>query len=196
VLTLAGGLLVRLTDPEAITSIGTGLWWALQTVTTVGYGDIVPNSTAGRLTAAVVMLAGLSLLAVTTAAVTNAFVQAAARRRGRERDDRVLAELTALRAELAELAAASPPPRRPIPLQSAVHLARARTLDLTPATRRPPPPRPWARRDPAPHRRQSATAHGLRVRKRLTGPHGPPDALAARIHGGCCTKAGVGPGCL
>ena len=61
------------------------------------------NSTAGRLAAAVVMLAGLSLLAVTTAAVTNAFVQAAARRRGRDRDDPVLAELTALRAELAQL---------------------------------------------------------------------------------------------
>ena len=115
-LTLAGDLLVRLTDPETITSIGTGLWWALQTVTTVGYGDIVPTSTAGRLTAAVVMLAGLSLLAVTTAAVTNAFVQAAARRRGRERDDPVLAELTALRAELAELRVSittTPPPHPP-----------------------------------------------------------------------------------
>ena len=103
VLTVAGGLLVRVTDPESMTSIGTGLWWSLQTVTTVGYGDVVPNSTAGRLTAAVVMLAGLSLLAVTTAAVTNAFVQAAARRRGRGRDDPVLAELAALRAELAQL---------------------------------------------------------------------------------------------
>jgi hypothetical protein len=103
VLTVAGGLLVRLTDPEAMTSVGTGLWWALQTVTTVGYGDVVPNSVTGRLTAAVVMLAGLSLLAVTTAAVTNAFVQAAARRRGRGRDDPVLAELIALRAELAQL---------------------------------------------------------------------------------------------
>jgi len=103
VITVAGGLLVRLTDPKTMTSIGTALWWSLQTVTTVGYGDVVPNSTVGRQTAAVVMLTGLSLLAVTTGAVTNAFVQAAHRRRGHGGDDRVLAELAALRAELAEL---------------------------------------------------------------------------------------------
>ena len=51
------------------------------------------------------MLAGLSFLAVTTAAVTNAFVQAAARRRGAHADDVVLAELRRLRAELEELRA-------------------------------------------------------------------------------------------
>ena len=48
---VAGGLLVRVTDPGTITSIGTGLWWSLQTVTTVGYGDVVPASVAGRATA-------------------------------------------------------------------------------------------------------------------------------------------------
>lgn len=99
---VAGALLVRLTDPKTITSVGAGLWWSIQTVTTVGYGDLVPASSAGRATAAVVMLAGLSLLSVTTAAVTNAFIQAAARRRGREPFDDVLAELSALRAELAQ----------------------------------------------------------------------------------------------
>ena len=98
--TVAGGLLVRVTDPDTITSIGTGLWWSLQTATTVGYGDVVPASTAGRVTAALVMLGGLSLLSVTTAAVTNAFVQAAARARGAAHDDAILAELTAVRAEL------------------------------------------------------------------------------------------------
>jgi hypothetical protein len=87
---VAGALLVRVTDPGTITSIGTGLWWSLQTVTTVGYGDVVPASVAGRATAGVVMLAGLSLLSVTTAAVTNAFVQARcpapwSRPRGRHR---------------------------------------------------------------------------------------------------------------
>ena len=49
------------------------------------------------------MLAGLSLLSVTTAAVTNAFVQAAARRRGPGPADDIVAELAALRAELAQL---------------------------------------------------------------------------------------------
>ena len=100
--TVIGGLLVRLTDPASIPSVGTGFWWSLQTVTTVGYGDVVPASIAGRVTAAVVMLAGLSFLAVTTAAVTNAFVEAAARRRAHA-DDTVIAEVKRLRAELEQL---------------------------------------------------------------------------------------------
>jgi voltage-gated potassium channel len=103
--TIAGGVLVRLTDPASITSLANGFWWSLQTITTVGYGDIVPGSTVGRAAAAIVMLAGLSFLAVTTAAVTNAFVQAAARRRGAGIDDAVLAEIRGLRSELAELRA-------------------------------------------------------------------------------------------
>jgi voltage-gated potassium channel len=103
--TVVGGVLVRLTDPASISSVLTGFWWSLQTVTTVGYGDVVPASAAGRATAAVVMLAGLSFLAVTTAAVTNAFVEAAARRRGAHADDTVLAEIKRLRTELEQLRA-------------------------------------------------------------------------------------------
>jgi voltage-gated potassium channel len=103
--TVVGGLLVRLTDPSSISSVESGFWWSLQTVTTVGYGDVVPASIPGRLTAAVVMLAGLSFLAVTTAAVTNAFVEAAARRRGEHADDTMLAEIRGLRAELEQLRA-------------------------------------------------------------------------------------------
>jgi voltage-gated potassium channel len=105
VVSIVGGVLVRLTDPATIGSLEEGFWWALQTITTVGYGDVVPASVPGRLTAAVVMLAGLSFLAVTTAAVTNAFVQAAARRRGQRGHDEVLTEIAALRRELAELRA-------------------------------------------------------------------------------------------
>ena len=100
--TATGGVLVRLTDPDSISSLANGFWWSLQTVTTVGYGDVVPASIAGRATAALVMLVGLSFLAVTTAAVTNAFVQAAARRRRAHPDDAVLAEIKQLRAELNE----------------------------------------------------------------------------------------------
>jgi voltage-gated potassium channel len=103
--TVVGGLLVRLTDPASMPSVVTGFWWSLQTVTTVGYGDVVPGSFAGRATAAVVMLAGLSFLAVTTAAVTNAFVEASARRRGAHAQDAMLAEIRGLRAELEQLRA-------------------------------------------------------------------------------------------
>jgi voltage-gated potassium channel Kch len=103
VVTIVGGALVRLTDPTSISSFANGFWWSAQTITTVGYGDLVPHSTAGRATAVVVMLAGLSFVAVTTAAVTNAFVQAATRRRDTSAENGVLAELRSLRRELAEL---------------------------------------------------------------------------------------------
>ena len=108
VVTIVGGALVRLTDPTSITSLANGFWWSVQTITTVGYGDLVPESTTGRATAVVVMLAGLSFVAVTTAAVTNAFVQAATRRRDAGAENAVLAELLSLRRELAELRAELP----------------------------------------------------------------------------------------
>ena len=103
--TVVGGLLVRITDPASIPDVAAGLWWSLQTVTTVGYGDVVPASVPGRVTAALVMLVGLSFLAVTTGAVTNAFVEAAARRRGAHAQDIVLAEIKQLRAEIEQLRA-------------------------------------------------------------------------------------------
>jgi len=49
--TILGGLLIRVTDPDSIPSVESGFWWSLQTVTTVGYGDVVPASVPGRLTA-------------------------------------------------------------------------------------------------------------------------------------------------
>ena len=46
-------------------------------MTTVGYGDVVPQSTAGRIVGSVLMLGGLSLLAIVTAVITSAFVSGA-----------------------------------------------------------------------------------------------------------------------
>ena len=50
---------MRVTDAREFPNIGDGLWWAVQTVTTVGYGDRVPTSPGGRLIAALVMLVGI-----------------------------------------------------------------------------------------------------------------------------------------
>ena len=61
-------------DGDSFPSVGSGLWWAVQAVTTVGYGDHVPASAAGQLLAALVMLIGLSFLTVITAAITSTFV--------------------------------------------------------------------------------------------------------------------------
>jgi len=72
--TIGCGLLMTLVDHKNFTTVGLGLWWAVQTVTTVGYGDHVPTTTAGMLLAALVMLLGLAFLAVVTAAITSSFV--------------------------------------------------------------------------------------------------------------------------
>jgi voltage-gated potassium channel len=78
--TFAGGLVAWLADRKDFSSLGEGLWWALQTVTTVGYGDVVPSSGTGRVIGAVVMISGIAFLTVITAAVTATLIEAARRR--------------------------------------------------------------------------------------------------------------------
>ena len=73
-ITFAAGLVMRLIDHENYPSLGSALWWAVQTTSTVGYGDHVPTTAAGRLLAALVMFFGIGFLAVITAAITSTFV--------------------------------------------------------------------------------------------------------------------------
>ena len=77
---MAGGVLERFLDHQEYPTIGKGLWFALQTVTTVGYGDVTPRQAVGRFIAAVVMLAGIGFLAVVTASVTASLVESSRRR--------------------------------------------------------------------------------------------------------------------
>ena len=81
--TVAFGLLMTAIDNKNFPTLGEGLWWSVQTVTTVGYGDHVPTDVAGRLVAALVMLLGLAFLAVITAAITSSFVARATEERTR-----------------------------------------------------------------------------------------------------------------
>jgi voltage-gated potassium channel len=53
------------------------VWWAIETVTTVGDGDVVPDQTEGKVIAGFLMLGGLSLLSVITATITSGFVSRA-----------------------------------------------------------------------------------------------------------------------
>jgi voltage-gated potassium channel len=106
-LTIISGVLIHFTDKKNYPNIGDGLWWAIQTVTTVGYGDLVPTSTAGRIVAALVMIVGIGFLTVITAAITSAFIESTRRRlQGTETDtlstklDHIGARLDAIEAGL------------------------------------------------------------------------------------------------
>ena len=83
VVVVAGGVLMRLLDHDEYSNIWVGMWWALQTVTTVGYGDVTPKNPTGRIVAILVMLQGIAFLAITTAAITSTFVARASKERER-----------------------------------------------------------------------------------------------------------------
>lgn len=94
------GIVISIVDQETFDNVWLGMWWALQTVTTVGYGDVVPGQTAGKVIASFIMLGGLSLLAVVTGAVTSAFVTSAQRQRQETGDDPVVRRLDDLSTRL------------------------------------------------------------------------------------------------
>jgi voltage-gated potassium channel len=73
VLATGAALLEWLIDP-AFHTLGQALWFAVTTVSTVGYGDYVPRSGAGRLVASALMLAGLGLIPLITSVVVSTLV--------------------------------------------------------------------------------------------------------------------------
>jgi voltage-gated potassium channel len=74
VIVAASGVLMRILDHREYPNIFIGMWWAIQTVTTVGYGDVTPKDVAGRIVASFVMLEAIALVAIATAAVTSTFI--------------------------------------------------------------------------------------------------------------------------
>lgn len=83
-----------------IKTLGDSLWWAISTVTTVGYGDKFPITTTGKCLAAVVMLVGISLLGVITAAIASWFVKSDEEIVDQNQLDKVLAELQEIKKRL------------------------------------------------------------------------------------------------
>jgi voltage-gated potassium channel len=65
----------RSVEGSNIKNFGDGIWWAITTVTTVGYGDRFPTTTEGRLLAVMLMIVGISLVGVITASVAAWFVK-------------------------------------------------------------------------------------------------------------------------
>ncbi len=105
-ITLAGGILERVLDHKEYPTIGRGLWFALQTVTTVGYGDVTPEHTAGRIIATVLMLTAIGVLAVITASATATLVESSRRRFAAGAEEDVGQRLNEVNERLARIEAA------------------------------------------------------------------------------------------
>ena len=105
-ITIAGGILARLLDHQEYRTIGKGLWFALQTVTTVGYGDVTPRQPAGRIIAAVLMLTAIGFLAVITASVTASLVESLQRRFAAKSEGHVEHQRDEINARVARIEAA------------------------------------------------------------------------------------------
>ncbi|GAB3439060.1 potassium channel family protein [Phycicoccus ginsengisoli] len=84
-----------------ITSFGDATWWAATTVTTVGYGDRYPVTAQGRLVAVALMVTGIALLGVVTAAIASWFVEKVGEVQAAE--DRTAVQVAELAEQVAQL---------------------------------------------------------------------------------------------
>jgi voltage-gated potassium channel len=87
IVVLGSGVLIWVLDHDEYPNIWVGMWWALQTVTTVGYGDVSPTNPSGRIIGAVVMLYGVAFVTIFVAAITSIFVTRASQERGIAEDE-------------------------------------------------------------------------------------------------------------
>lgn len=111
ILVITGGIVIRAVEPATFTSLGLSFWYAVTTVTTVGYGDVVPHTTAGRLVGTVLMLAGVSLIPLVTSVAVSILTTKRTQVLYEAQDER----LTRMEARLDQLAASLPatPPSEP-----------------------------------------------------------------------------------
>jgi voltage-gated potassium channel len=73
---LIAGFVVTIIDKEDFPDFGTAVWWAIVTLATVGYGDVVPHTGWGRVVGSAVIIFGVTFIAFLTAVVTSLFVEA------------------------------------------------------------------------------------------------------------------------
>jgi voltage-gated potassium channel len=81
-----------------IQGFGDALWWAIVTITTVGYGDVAPVTLEGRIVAALLMVVGIALFSILTAGIAAFFVETTEDASHTEQDDRLIEVLTKLEA--------------------------------------------------------------------------------------------------
>ena len=68
---LFGAVFISLIEPGAFADIRNSLWWAIVTMTTVGYGDMAPTTDYGRFLAVLIMISGIILIAIITATISS-----------------------------------------------------------------------------------------------------------------------------
>jgi voltage-gated potassium channel Kch len=82
------GFVVRAIAPNDFHSVGEGIWWAIVTLATVGYGDVVPTTPWGRVLGSIVIVFGVTFLAYLTATVTSLFVSSQQQEAVSQEDER------------------------------------------------------------------------------------------------------------
>jgi len=70
IIVLISGNLIHYIEPETFPNAFVGCWWSLVTMTTVGYGDLIPQTVGGKIEAAVLMLTGITMFAILTGTVS------------------------------------------------------------------------------------------------------------------------------
>ena len=91
---------MRIVDRESFPTYGTALWWSVSTVTTVGYGDVVPQQPFGRFVAGILMLLGFAFLSLVTGTIASALVS---RYRADQESNPVVDAIDRLEKRIAEL---------------------------------------------------------------------------------------------
>jgi voltage-gated potassium channel len=100
---LGAAIVARLIASDDFPTFGEALWWSIQTVTTVGYGDVAPQTREGRFVAAVLMIAGIASISLVTATISAGFVRRWQERRSDSVEVHVLDALRRIEARLDEL---------------------------------------------------------------------------------------------
>ncbi len=88
---------------DTMVNFGDALWWSMVTTTTVGYGDLSPESTGGRILAGILMIVGIGFLGMVTGSVATYFVDRLSKRTGHEKISFKNKQLNLIKEQLDEI---------------------------------------------------------------------------------------------
>jgi voltage-gated potassium channel len=98
---IAAAVVMRLLNPAEYPTYEVAFWWAIQTVTTIGYGDVTPKTLEGRTVASILMVAGVAAISLLTATISAALVER--RRRAQQAEDPMMMMLARIEQRLEQL---------------------------------------------------------------------------------------------